>query len=94
MFTIERLRRETHGLPLLVRGGIVGLVLAGLADVMAHTEVAAHAGHLHDHASGEFFAHLAGFVSMVVIYLGVVLEGVRQSRLRRGSAEDISKGVA
>jgi len=86
MFTIERIRRELDGLPLLVRLGLAGLVFAGLADVVAHLEAGGHVGHLHQHASAELSAHLAGFVSMVVIQVGVVVDGVRNRRARRRAA--------
>lgn len=78
---------------MLVRGGVAGLVFAGLADVVAHLESGGHAGHLDTHTSAELSAHLLGFVSMVVIFLGVVIYGARQSRSRRGSAGS-TKGVA
>ena len=83
MLTIERVRNDLRRLPLLAKGGVAGLVFAGLADVIAHLEASGHVGHLHEHTSAEYSAHLAGFVSMVLIYLGVVLDGVRRSRARR-----------
>lgn len=85
MLMLERVRTETLSLPLLVRGGLVILVLGGLADVVAHLEVAGHADHLHEHTASELSAHLIGFVGMVAILLGVVLDGVRRTyRGRRG----------
>jgi hypothetical protein len=83
MFTIESAGRDLRRLPLLVKGGIGGMVVAGLADVTAHLEASGHAGHLHEHTSAEASAHLLGFVSMVVVYLGVVIDGLRRSRARR-----------
>ena len=64
----------------MARAGVVGLLLSGLADVVAHLEAGGHVGHLHEHTSTEATAHLAAFVSMVVIYLGVVLDGVRRRK--------------
>ena len=69
------------------------MVFAGFADIVVHLGAADHAGHLHEHTSAESQAHLAGFVGMVLVFLGVVADGVRISLLRR-SAEASSKGVA
>ena len=94
MLLIERLRTEAHGVPALTKVGVVALGFAGLLDLIAHLEASEHIGHLHQHTSAEASAHLAAFVSMVLIYLGVVLDGARQQRARRHSAERQSKGVA
>lgn len=97
MLSIERVTREVRSLPGLVKAGTVGLVFAGLADVIAHLEegevvhVASQAAH--QHTTTELAAHLAGFVSMVVVLTGVVVDGVRQQRARRAS-ERTSKGAA
>ena len=91
MFTIETITRDARNLPGLVKGGVLGLVFSGLADVIAHLEASDAAGHLagaaHQHSSTEHAAHLAGFVSMVIVLVGVVLDGVRQQRARRESSE-------
>ena len=84
MLTIERIR-GLGALPLLVKLGVVGMAFAGLADVVAHLEAVDHVGHLHTHTTSEAAAHLAGLVSMVVIFVGVVVDGVRQGRARRGA---------
>ena len=81
-------------LPLLVRIGLAGLALAGFADLVAHLEASGHAGHPHVHASAETSAHLATFVSMVLVQLGVVADGVRRSRTGRDSAGRSSKGAS
>lgn len=94
MLTIERFRREVRALPTLTRVGIVALASAGLFDLIAHLEASDHIGHLHRHTSAEAAAHLAAFVSMVLIYLGVVLDGVRRARSRRHPAARDMKGVA
>jgi hypothetical protein len=80
MLIIDR-ARELASLPLLVKIGLVLMAFAGFADVVAHLEGGAD-GHLHAHTASEAAAHLAGFVSMVVILLGVVVDGVRQARAR------------
>ena len=84
MFTIER-ARELLTLPLLVKIGLIAMAFAGLSDVVAHLEAPSD-GHLHAHTASEAAAHLAGFVSMVVIFVGVVVDGVRQGRGRRSGA--------
>jgi len=94
MLTIERLRREAGALPGLTKVGIVALGFSGLLDLIAHLEASEHVGHLHQHTSAEASAHLAAFVSMVLIYLGVVLDGARRARTRRRTAERDMKGVA
>lgn len=93
MLTLERVGRELPGLPLLARLGLVVLVLGGFADVVAHLDSASNVGHLHEHTSAEISAHLAAFMGMVLILLGVVTDGVRLNRIRR-SADRTSKGVA
>ncbi len=83
MLTIERLRADLPRLPGLVKLGIVVMVLAGLGDVVAHLEVhdvVLAATEAHEHTAFEATAHLAGFVSMVLIFVGVVLDGVRLHR--------------
>jgi uncharacterized membrane protein len=97
MLTLETIRADIPRLPGLVKLGIVLMVLAGLADVVAHLEVhdVADAGsHIHEHTAFEAAAHLAGFVSMVVIFVGVVLDGVRRTRARRPATSVVRKGVA
>jgi hypothetical protein len=84
MFTIER-ARELLTLPLLVKIGLIVMAFAGLADVIAHLEAPSD-GHLHAHTASEAAAHLAGFVSMVVIFMGVVTDGVRHGRVHRAGA--------
>jgi hypothetical protein len=95
MLTIEGLLRQLTTLPSLAKVGLVVMVVSGLADVMAHLE--AHpielVGQAHLHTSFEASAHLGGFVSMVLILLGVVFDGVRRNRARRLPAEH-QKGVA
>lgn len=84
MFTIQR-ARELLTLPLLVKIGLIAMAFAGLADVVAHLEAPGD-GHLHAHTASEAAAHLAGFVSMIVIFVGVVIDGVRKGRAGRSGA--------
>ena len=91
MLTLERVAAELRALPLLVRIGLVILVIGGFADVVAHLEAAGHADHLHEHTAAEISAHLIGFVGMVVVLLGVVVDGARRTHLGL-SAEESSKG--
>lgn len=93
MLTLESICRELPGLPLLARLGLVVLVLAGFADVLAHLESAGHVGYVHEHTPAEISAHLGAFMGMVLILLGVVDDGVRRTRLGR-SAGGTSKGDA
>lgn len=90
MLVIERLRSEVRSFPLLTRIGVAILVLGGLADVVAHLEAAGHADHLHDHTASELAAHLIVFVGMVVILLGVVLDGVRRTHRGQPGADTIT----
>ena len=94
MLTIERLRSEALSLPTLTKVGVVALLVAGLLDLVAHLEAGEHIGHLPHQTSAEASAHLAAFVSMVLIYLGVVLDGARRSRSHRHPAGRGMKGVA
>ena len=96
MLTIEGLLRQLALMPYLAKVGLVVMAISGLADVMAHLE--AHpielVGQPHVHTSFEASAHLGGFVSMVLILLGVVVDGVRRSRAHRQAVEHQQKGVA
>jgi hypothetical protein len=82
VLTLERVRTEFLSLPFLTRIGLLILVLGGLADVVAHLAAAGHAEHVHEHTASELSAHLIGFVGMVAILLGIVLDGA--CRTRRG----------
>jgi hypothetical protein len=76
---LERTLDQLLSLPLLVRVGLVIIVVGGFADVVAHLEATGHADHVHDHTASELSAHLIGFVGMVVVLLGVVLDGARRT---------------
>lgn len=94
MLTLERLREEVVSLPLLARMGLLVLVIGGLTDVAAHLEAAGRAADLHEHTTSELSAHLIGFVGMVVILLGVVLDGVRRTYRGRQDGRSIASTSA
>ena len=90
MLTIETSRRKARAIPGLIRIGLVVLVVAGFADVTAHlmaaqagqvTSAAHGSGHAGGHTPDELAAHVAVLVGMVLILLGVVVDGVKQTRL-------------
>jgi hypothetical protein len=86
VLTLERVRTEFLSLPFLTRIGLLILVLGGLADVVAHLAAAGHAEHVHEHTASELSAHLIGFVGMVAILLGIVLDGACRTRPGRSVA--------
>jgi hypothetical protein len=94
MLIIERLRRAFKAVPPVVRVGVVALVLSGLADIVLHAVTPDVAGAAHDHTPAELAAHFAGFVSMVVILLGVVTDGARKTSYRRTASRRESKGAS
>jgi hypothetical protein len=91
MLSIEKPRSDVARLPLLAKAGLGGMAIAGLADVVAHLESNGHAGHLHVHTSSQVAAHTGVLVSMVLIFLGVVSDGVRRSRARQARGEPNTK---
>jgi|RhiMetdeSRZDD1v2_1073273.scaffolds.fasta_scaffold1136852_3 hypothetical protein len=93
MFIIERLWRDAKAVPLVVQVGVVALVLSGAADIVLHAITPEVAGH-DVHTPPELAAHFAGMVSMVVILLGVVLDGARRTSYRRQEGGTQSKGVS
>jgi hypothetical protein len=95
MLTIERLASELLSLPIVVRAGLLILVLGGVADVVVHLEAVdpgGHAGHAHVHTGSEVTAHLIGFVGMVIVLLGVVVDGVRRTHPGRSAGPDNKGG--
>ncbi|MFL5726634.1 MAG: hypothetical protein ACJ765_11050 [Chloroflexota bacterium] len=93
MFIIERLWRDAKAAPVVVRIGVVALVLSGVADVVLHAITPEVAGH-DVHTPAELAAHFAGMVSMVVILLGVVVDGARSVSTRRGMRGDQPEGAS
>jgi hypothetical protein len=86
MLTLESARRQFLSLPLLVHAGLVILAVGGLADVVAHLGPRGAAAELHEHTAAEFAAHLTAFLGMVVILLGVVVDGAQRSLRRPAEA--------
>jgi hypothetical protein len=86
MLALERGRREIAALPTLMKIGGVALALSGLADLVAHLGVGGGiepVGHVHAFTSDEAAAHFAAFVSMVLIFVGAVVDGIRRARTHR-----------
>lgn len=87
MLTIEPQGRTAARVPGLAKLGLAVMAVAGLADVVAHLEVSdvvEAVGHAHEHTGFEASAHLGVFVGMVLVLLGVVVDGFQRSRARRG----------
>jgi len=88
MLMLERVGREFVAAPGLVKVGVIALVLSLLDDATLHLASGTllepiGIGH-GDLTPDELAAHLAAFMSMVVIFVGVVADGVRRSRARTG----------
>ena len=79
MLTIETDGRSLRSLPALARAGLAVLAFGGLADLVAHLGLPAEAGHGHGFTAAEVEAHLIVFAGMVLILLGVVVDGVRRA---------------
>ena len=92
MLTLEALARDLRSLPILARLGIVLLLGGGVTDVLAHLWTAG-AEHGHEFTSAEVWAHGVVFVGMVVVLIGVVLDGVRPSHPDRPVGESAPGGV-
>lgn len=80
MLALERLHLGT--IPLLVRLGVVVMVFGGVADLVTHLSFAdaAEAG---GHTPAQLSAHAIAFAGMVLVFVGVVVDGIRQSMARR-----------
>ena len=92
MLILERLWRDARAVPLVVKVGLVALVLSGLADVVLHAITPEAAGH-DVHTSAELAAHFAGMVSMVVLLVGVVIDGAVRTSTRSRPDGRASKGA-
>ena len=93
MLALDRGVRELISLPVITRIGLVIMVVGGLADVAAHLEAAGHTEHLHEHTPSELSAHLIGFVGMVVVLLGILLDGLRRQYVVRQAARGPRRGT-
>jgi hypothetical protein len=92
MLAIETMVRELGALPVLTRVGLAVLVLGGLGDLAAHVAILGEStSHEHGFTPVEAAAHLVVFAGMVLVLLGVVVDGVRRPRPGR-SAGNTSKG--
>ena len=92
MFTIESGQGRNARLPFAARLGFVVLVFGVVEDLAAHSLDGGSA--VGGHTATELLGHLIVFVGMVLILLGVVVDGARQAIARRTSARRSSKGVA
>lgn len=97
MLTLERVKRDAAAMPRLMRVGVAALVLSLAADVIVHVAAGGAIepiGHVRGFTPAEAAAHLAAFVTMVLILVGVVIDGVRRAREPRASTSRDHKGVA
>ena len=81
MLTLEGLRPQLRHLPTLMKIGLLVMGLALFADLVAHLEVSApvtHTGDGHVHTTTQLWAHVGVFVGMVIVFAGVVWDGVRR----------------
>ena len=63
--------------------GLLVVAIALFADLLAHLEVSApvtHSGDGHVHTVTQLWAHFGVFVGMVLVFAGVVADGVRHNR--------------
>jgi hypothetical protein len=90
---LERARCLFRSLPLLARIGLAVLVFGGAVDVNAHA-LAAGQNSAAGHTAAEMAGHVIAFVGMVLVLAGVVVDGIRQTSLRRASDRRTPKGVA
>ena len=93
MLIIERLWRDATAVPLFVKIGVIALIASGVADIVLHAITPQIAGH-DVHTPAELAAHFAGTVSMVVILIGVVIDGAVRSSTRGRSGGGEPKGVS
>jgi hypothetical protein len=80
--------------PVLARIGVVGLVLSGLADIVFHAVAPDLASHPAEHTTAELAAHIAGLMSMVLIFVAVIADGIQKSRARRQRSGPEPKGAS
>jgi hypothetical protein len=94
MLVIEIAVRALRPLPILTRLGLAALVPGGLADLAAHVAIFDQAaGHDHGFTPYEAAAHLVVFAGMVLVLLGVVLDGVRRPRPGRSAGNTSKRGT-
>jgi hypothetical protein len=94
MLAIESVVRDIRPLPALTRVGLAVLVLGGLADLAAHIAVTApETGHGHGFTPAEVEAHLVVLAGMVLVLIGVVVDGVRRTRPGRSAGNTSTGGT-
>jgi len=79
MLALESLVRA---LPLVIRLGLIVIAFGGLADLVTHLSFA-DAADPGGHTQAQLSAHAIAFAGMVLVLAGVVVDGVRQSMVRR-----------
>jgi hypothetical protein len=79
MTFMRRIAREAPLIPLASKVGFLVIVVGLAADVIAH--LGATGGHDHGSSAGaELSAHLVVFLGMVLVLIGVVIDGLRSGR--------------
>ena len=76
------LERRLRALPLVIRLGMVVIAFGGFADLVTHLSFA-DAAEPGGHTPAQLSAHVIAFAGMVLVLAGVVVDGVRQSMVRR-----------
>jgi hypothetical protein len=76
------LESQVRALPLVIRLGLVVIAFGGLADLVTHLSFA-DAADPGGHTPAQLSAHAIAFAGMVLVFAGVVVDGVRQSMVRR-----------
>jgi hypothetical protein len=97
MLTLERIKTEARRLPTLVKIGLAALLISAFGDLIGHIDAGFaidSIGNVHEFTPAEATAHIAVLVSMVLVFVGVVLDGVRRARANRVSISRGQKGVA
>ena len=80
MLALERI--PVRALPLVIRFGLVVIAFGGFADLVTHLSFADAAGP-GGHTPAQLSAHAIAFAGMVLVFAGVVIDGVRQAMVRR-----------
>jgi hypothetical protein len=82
MDVVERVRpraKVRRPIPIVSRGGLVVIAIGMFADLVAHVD-AGLAGAGASMTGAQLSAHLVTFLGMVLVLVGVVVDGVRQNR--------------
>jgi hypothetical protein len=76
------LESHVRALPPVIRLGLAVIAFGGLADLVTHLSFA-DAADPGGHTPAQLSAHAIAFAGMVLVFAGVVVDGVRQSMVRR-----------